>query len=125
MVKKKLLVVEDNETILEIETTLLKSLGFDVKGVPNGKAALRALTEFKPDLVLLDIVLPDIDGFKVCQYIKNDPSFKHIPVVMVTARNTVEDQKRWEQVGAACYITKPFKTVEVIKIIRQLLDEPK
>ena len=125
MVKEKLLVVEDNETILELETTLLKSLGYDVKGVINGLSALKALTEYKPDLVLLDIVLPDIDGFKICQHIKNDPSFKHIPVIMVTARNTVEDQKRWEQVGAACYITKPFKSAEVVKIIRQFLDGPK
>ena len=124
MVKKKLLVVEDNETILELETTLLKSLGFDVKGVINGMAAMTALTEYKPDLVLLDIVLPDIDGFKVCQYIKNAPSYKDIPVVMVTARNTVEDQKRWEQVGADSYITKPFKSGEVVKTIRQLLNEP-
>ena len=125
MAKKKLLVVEDNETILEIETTILKLSGYDVKGVTNGMAALRALTEFKPDLVLLDIVLPDIDGFKVCQYIKNDPSFKDIPVVMVTAGNTVENQQRWEQVGAASYITKPFKAAEVVKTVRQLLDEPK
>lgn len=123
MVKINILVVEDNETILAIQTTVLKTLGYDVRGVTSGMAALTALVEDKPDLAVLDITLPDIDGFKICQYIKNNPALKDIPVIMVTARDTDEDRKRGKQAGADCYFTKPFRAAEVTKTIRQLLDK--
>ena len=91
-------------------------------GVADGQAALNAIDEVKPDLVLLDIMLPEIDGFEVCRRIKSNSETKHIPVVMLTAKKSREDMPRGEQVGADWYITKPFKSAMVIETIQRFID---
>jgi twitching motility two-component system response regulator PilG len=119
--KKKILIVEDEESLLKLESILLISKGFEVKGVSNGRAALEAVAEDKPDLVLLDIMLPEIDGFEVCRQLKSDPATRHIPVIMLTAKKSREDMVRGEKVGADWYITKPFKSAMVIETIQRFL----
>jgi twitching motility two-component system response regulator PilG len=119
--KKKILIVEDEESLLKLESILLTSKGYEVKGVPNGQAALDALAEDLPDLVLLDIMLPEIDGFEVCRRIKADSATRHIPVIMLTAKKSREDMARGETVGADWYITKPFKSAMVIETIQRFL----
>ena len=121
MSKKKILVVEDEESLLKLESILLISKGYEVIGVPNGKAALDAIDEQKPDLVLLDIMLPEIDGFEVCRRIKNNQQTRDIPVIMLTAKKSREDMTRGENVGADWYITKPFKSAMVIETIQRFL----
>ena len=121
MAKQKILIVEDEESLLKLESILLTSKGYDVRGVSNGREALEAIAEEKPDLVLLDIMLPEIDGFEVCQRIKDDPETRDIPVVMLTAKKSREDMARGEKVGADWYITKPFKSVMVIETIQRFL----
>jgi DNA-binding response OmpR family regulator len=121
VVKKKILIVEDEESLLKLESILLTSRGYEVKGVADGKAALSVLAEMKPDLVLLDIMLPEIDGFEVCRQIKSGETTKHIPVIMLTAKKSREDMARGEQVGADWYITKPFKSAMVIETIQRFL----
>lgn len=121
MAKQKILIVEDEESLLKLESILLTSKGYDVRGVSNGQEALDAIAEEKPDLVLLDIMLPEIDGFEVCQRIKDDPDTKGIPVIMLTAKKSREDMARGEKVGADWYITKPFKSVMVIETIQRFL----
>jgi len=121
MAKKKILIVEDEESLLKLESILLTSKGYDVRGVANGQDALDAVAEEKPDLILLDIMLPEIDGFEVCQRIKDDPDTKDIPVIMLTAKKSREDMARGEKVGADWYITKPFKSVMVIETIQRFL----
>ncbi len=121
MNKKKILIVEDEESLLKLESILLISKGFDVKGVANGRAALDAVAEEKPDLVLLDIMLPEIDGFEVCRQLKSNPDTRHIPVIMLTAKKSREDMVRGEKVGADWYITKPFKSAMVIETIQRFL----
>lgn len=121
MNKKKILIVEDEESLLKLESILLISKGFEVKGVANGRAALEAVVEDKPDLVLLDIMLPEIDGFEVCRQLKSDPATRHIPVIMLTAKKSREDMVRGEKVGADWYITKPFKSAMVIETIQRFL----
>lgn len=121
MSKKKILVVEDEESLLKLESILLTSKGYEVIGVPNGKAALDAIDEQKPDLVLLDIMLPEIDGFEVCRRIKNNQQTRDIPVIMLTAKKSREDMTRGENVGADWYITKPFKSAMVIETIQRFL----
>ena len=121
MAKKKILIVEDEESLLKLESILLTSKGYDVRGASNGQEALDAIAEEKPDLVLLDIMLPEIDGFEVCQRIKDDPATKEIPVIMLTAKKSREDMARGEKVGADWYITKPFKSVMVIETIQRFL----
>jgi twitching motility two-component system response regulator PilG len=119
--KRKILIVEDEESLLKLESILLTSRGYEVKGVADGKAALVAVAEMQPDLVLLDIMLPEIDGFEVCRQIKSSEATKHIPVIMLTAKKSREDMARGEQVGADWYITKPFKSAMVIETIQRFL----
>jgi DNA-binding response OmpR family regulator len=119
--KNKILIVEDEESLLKLESILLTSKGYEVRGVPNGQAALDALAEELADLVLLDIMLPEIDGFEVCRRIKSDAATRHIPVIMLTAKKSRDDMSRGEKVGADWYITKPFKSAMVIETIQRFL----
>ncbi|MDY0212505.1 MAG: response regulator [Desulfuromonadaceae bacterium] len=121
MRKKTILVVEDEESLLKLETILLTSRGFEVIGATNGKIALEILEKEKVDLVLLDIMLPEIDGFEVCRRIKSNPETKKLPVIMLTAKKSQEDLARGNEVGADWYVTKPFKSAKVIEIIERLL----
>lgn len=121
MSKKKILIVEDEESLLKLESILLTSRGYEVKGVADGRAALEAMISMKPDLVLLDIMLPEIDGFEVCRQIKSNESSRHVPVIMLTAKKSREDMVKGEQVGADWYITKPFKSAMVIETIQRFL----
>lgn len=121
MAKQKILIVEDEESLLKLESILLTSKGYQVEGVATGTAALTAIEADPPDLVLLDIMLPEMDGFEVCQRIKQNPQTRHIPVIMLTAKKTREDMSRGEKVGADWYITKPFKSAMVIETIQRFL----
>jgi twitching motility two-component system response regulator PilG len=119
--KNKILIVEDEESLLRLESILLISKGYDVIGARNGQEALDAILIQRPDLVLLDIMLPEIDGFEVCSRIKSNPETEGIPVIMVTAKKTADDMARGEAVGADWYITKPFKSAMVIETIQRFL----
>jgi len=87
----------------------------------DGPAALEAVVSTKPDLVLLDIMLPEIDGYEVCRQIKANEATRHIPVVMLSAKKSKEDLVKGEQAGADWYITKPFKSAMVIETIQRFL----
>lgn len=119
--KKKILNVEDEESLLRLENFLLTSQGYEVTGVADGSAALEALVSTKPDLVLLDIMLPGIDGYEVCRQIKANEATRHIPVIMLSSNNSKEDLVKADLVGADGYITKPFKSAMVIETIQRFL----
>lgn len=119
--QKKILIVEDEESLLKLESILLTTKGYLVQGATTGLAALEAVADEPPDLILLDIMLPEMDGFDVCERIKTDPQTKHIPVILLTARKTHEDVARGEAVGADQYITKPFKSTMVMEAIEKLI----
>lgn len=119
--KKTILVVEDEESLLKLESILLTSKGFEVIGAANGSIALDVLEKNRVDLVLLDIMLPEIDGFEVCRRIKNNPDTKDLPVIMLTAKKSQEDLSRGDDVGADWYVTKPFKSAKVIETIERFL----
>jgi DNA-binding response OmpR family regulator len=119
--KKKILVVEDEESLLKLQSILLTIRGYTVEGAMDGQAALEAVETMNPDLILLDIMIPKIDGFEVCRQIKANEATRHIPVVMLTAKKSRDDRVMGEQVGADLYITKPFKTSMVIESIQRLL----
>ncbi|MCK4502605.1 MAG: response regulator [Desulfuromonadales bacterium] len=120
--QKKILIVEDEESLLKLESILLTTKGYLVQGATTGLAALEAVSVEPPDLILLDIMLPELDGFEVCTRIKKNPETKHIPVILLTAKKTPEDVARGKEVGAEHYITKPFKSAMVMATIEQLLD---
>lgn len=121
MKKNRILVVEDEESLLKLESILLSSKGYNVTGVMDGRSALEEIAANKPDLVVLDIMLPEMDGFEVCRRIKADPETRHIPVVMLTAKKNTQDVEHGMQVGADAYLTKPFKSAKVMEVIAGLL----
>jgi twitching motility two-component system response regulator PilG len=121
MKKGHILVVEDEESLLMLERILLTSKGYSVTGVMDGKSALEEIATEAPDLVILDVMLPGIDGFEVCRLIKENPDTCRIPVVMLSAKKGTQDVSRGLQVGADAYITKPFKSAKVIDVIEGLL----
>jgi twitching motility two-component system response regulator PilG len=120
--QKKILIVEDEESLLKLESILLTTKGYLVQGATTGLAALEAVAAEPPDLILLDIMLPELDGFEVCERIKHNPETRRIPIILLTARKTSEDVARGDAVGADQYITKPFKSAMVMETIERLLD---
>ena len=121
MIKKKILVVEDEETLLELESILLTVKGYEVEGVMDGQAALEAVAVMKPDLVLLDIMLPKIDGFEVCRRVKANEGTQHIPVILLTGKKDKEAFAMGEEAGADWFLTKPFKSAMLIESIDRFL----
>jgi len=121
VIKKKILVVEDEESLLKLQSILLTIRGYTVEGVMDGQAALEVVETMKPDLILLDIMLPKIDGFQVCRQVKANEATRHIPVIMLTAKKSMEDRVMGKRAGADMYITKPYKSSMVIETIQRLL----
>lgn len=119
--KKRILIVEDEESLLKLETILLTVSGFEVISAITGKMAIDKIGVEKFDLVLLDIMLPDIDGFEVCRQIRKDPRTAAVKIVMLTGKKNQEDHDRGVLCGADSYIVKPFKSAMIIdEINRQL-----
>lgn len=112
---RKILVVEDEYSINDILTITLINEGYKVESVFDGKTALEKIEQFKPDLVLLDLMLPDIDGFEICKKISKD----HL-VIMITARDSIFDKIVGLELGADDYIIKPFEIKEVVVRIKAL-----
>ena len=117
----KILVVDDEEDIATALSIRLKAMGFDVILAHDGMTALTKAREEKPDLILLDIMLPKLDGYKVCRILKFDEKYRHIPIIMITAKVSESDIKMGAEVGADSYIVKPFNPNELRSKIRELL----
>ncbi len=120
---KRLLLVDDAELFLELERTFLQRTGYQIYTARSGQEALRIAREARPDLVLLDLNMPGMDGDEVCREIKDDPGLKDIHVIMVTARGRDEDRVRCIEAGCDGYLTKPINRVELLARIRQALNE--
>ena len=121
MSKQKILVVEDEVSLLKLETILLSTRGYQVFSAKNGRDALECIEKEMPDLVLLDVMLPEVDGFDVCRQIKSNPMTSHIFVILLTAKRGQEDVAMGKEVKADCYMTKPFQSALVIRTIQRLL----
>jgi len=121
--KKKILVVDDSQPILELASTMLKLLGYEPLKASTGVEALKALRMETPDMALLDVILPDMDGFKICQHIRNNPDLAEMPVFMVSAKKTSEDMERGRKAGADEYVTKPFKSAEMARLIKSYIGD--
>ncbi|MEK9628844.1 MAG: response regulator [Nitrospinota bacterium] len=121
LVGMKVLIVEDIPDNAELIHKILKRLGLKITIVGTGEEALEKIPEFQPDVILLDVGLPGIDGFEVCQRLKQDPIHKDIPIIFLTAFSESSDISKGFQLGGIDYITKPFRKEEVfIRITNQL-----
>ena len=118
---KHVLTVEDDKDILELITYNLEREGYEVTGAITGEDGIDAARSEKPDLILLDLMLPGIDGLEVCRRLKADPDTAHIPIVMVTAKGEETDIVTGLELGADDYVTKPFSPRELASRIRAVL----
>lgn len=116
-----ILVVDDNPDNLEILRAYLESRGYRVAAAPDGKSALARLAEVQPDLVLLDVMMPGMDGWEVCRTIKNHPEYGATKVVMVTAKGAYEDKFEGMRSGADDYIVKPVDFQELSEKVKRNL----
>lgn len=114
----KILIVDDEQAIRDLLEMILKRERYEVAAAPDGKSALAAFDSFDPDLVLLDIMLPDISGHDLCREML---SRKKVPIIMLTARNDINDKVLGLDLGADDYITKPFDTRELLARIKAAL----
>lgn len=121
MTTQTVLIIEDEPSLQEILTYNLESRGYQVLVFDEGTAGLEGVRKHVPDIVLLDIMLPGMDGFEVCRHIRSDPLIKHLPVLMMTARGEEIDQLIGFQMGADDYVTKPFKMRVLLERIKSLL----
>ena len=120
-VSATILVVEDEPDILELVTYNLSQAGFEVDRAEDGEAGLRQATEGLPDLIILDLMLPGIDGFEVCRLLKQTEATQHIPVLMLTSRSEEVDRIVGLELGADDYVVKPFSPRELILRVKAIL----
>jgi DNA-binding response OmpR family regulator len=119
--KPKILVVEDEPDAAELVEFNLKAAGFDVVMAGNGSAAIERARMHVPDLILLDVMLPEVDGLEVCKILRRDPATSPIPIIMLTARAAELDRVLGLELGADDYMTKPFSPRELVLRVKNLL----
>lgn len=120
---KKILVVDDDPYILMSLEFLLKKNGFDVMVARNGTEALDLVEKQVPQIVLLDIMMPDVDGYAICKHIKSHKKLKDAKVVFMSAKSKESDIQKGYDLGASLYITKPFSTRQLLKQMQDLVKE--
>lgn len=121
--KQTVLVVDDDPLILRVVSTVLDLEEFDVVTATSAAEALDRLATSSPDVVVSDIMMPEMDGFELCQRIREQPAHAKLPIILLTARDGDEDRRRGIDVGGDAYLTKPFSPLELIDEIDRLLDE--
>lgn len=121
--EKKVLLVEDEKNIILGVRTCLEAVGYLVHVVEDGEAALDYVQREKPDLILLDLLLPKVDGFEVCNKLKGDADTANIPIIVLTAMSGEEDRQRVTELGADAFMTKPFRPQELWDRIKDFLPE--
>ena len=119
--KKKILLVEDEKDMAYAVTLQLEAKGYEVIAASDGRDGLDKARAQKPDLIILDLMLPKIDGYKVCRMLKFDDRYIKIPIILFTSRAQASDKKLGKEVGANAYITKPFEPRILMDKIRELL----
>ncbi len=125
MEKEKILVVDDEVDIVRLITLKLANEGFKVIGAGDGEEALKKVAEDKPDLIILDISMPKMDGWEVCEKLKAKPESKDIPIIMLTALGYIAEEFKGLQLGAVRYLKKPFDTDTLVTTVYQVLEESK
>lgn len=117
----KVMAIDDYEEILNIIQTKLSRNGYEVRTLSDSTTALEAIREFRPQLVLLDIMMPKITGFDLCDSIKSDPELRDIKVIFLTAKDMDFTRKKAQEVGADGFMSKPFSPKELLEYINQKL----
>ena len=117
----RILIVDDEPNIVLALELLMKREGYEIRTVGDGEAAVEAAKQFRPDLILLDVMMPRMDGYEVCQRLRADPALKDVAIVMLTAKGREVEREKGMALGADLYITKPFSTRDVVSKVREVL----
>ncbi|MES9852261.1 MAG: response regulator [Candidatus Thiodiazotropha sp. L084R] len=118
----EILVVDDEPNIVLSLEFLMKKAGYKVTTASNGVEALDSIKQRRPDLVLLDVMMPRMDGYEVCQAVRGDPELSSVRIIMLTARGRDVERDKGMALGADDYVTKPFATSELVEKVKSLLD---
>lgn len=118
--KKKILIIEDEREMAHVETLRLQAYGYDVTVAYDGESGLSMVRSQSPDLVLLDIMLPKMDGYELCRLLKKDPACRNIPIILVSAMDHKFDTDLGKKVGADDFFTKPFDPALLVAKIKEL-----
>lgn len=119
--RARVLVVDDEPDLVRILQFGLKAAGYEVESASDGQEGLKKAREMKPDIILLDLMLPKLDGYKVCRLLKFDERYKHIPIMILSARTQEGDQTLAHEMGANRFMTKPYDFQEILGHIQALL----
>jgi DNA-binding response OmpR family regulator len=122
---KRILVVDDEPDIVALIRLKLMREGFEVVEAHNGEAAIKMVTRSRPDLIILDIMMPGMNGWEVNERLKANPEYRDIPVIMLTALDELDEQFKSLQAGVRDYVTKPFNFDELVSSVRRVLSEEK
>jgi CheY-like chemotaxis protein len=122
--RKTVMIVDDSPTIRKILGLTLERAGYKVVAEPDGESAIERLIQVVPDMILLDIAMPKLDGYEVCKRIKQDPRTKHVPVVMLSGKGALFDKVKGHMAGATEYLTKPFETPAVLAVVTNYCEQP-
>ena len=120
---KRVLIADDEPNIVTSLEFLLRQKGYDVRVASAGDEALRAVAEFGPELVLLDVMMPRMSGYDVCQKIRENPAWHGIRIIMLSAKGRDVEVTKGMAVGADAYVTKPFSTKDLVARVQQMLGE--
>lgn len=120
---KQILIVDDEPSIIVPVQFLMEQNGYEVMVAFSGEEAMEIITEKKVDLILLDIMLPVIDGFEVCQRVRENPRWDGIKIILLTALGSEANVEKGLALGADAYITKPFSNIEIVDKVKQLLEK--
>lgn len=120
---KRVLVVDDEPNIVMSLEFLMRRAGFEVQVARNGKEALAALDGPPPDLLLLDVMMPEFDGYEVCERVRGRPEWNRTKIIMLTARGRDVERERGLALGADAYVTKPFSTRDLVEQVKRMLGD--
>jgi DNA-binding response OmpR family regulator len=119
---KEILIVDDEPSIVVPIQFLMEQQGYSVLVAENGEDALDVIYKYKPDLILLDIMLPRIDGYEVCEIVRLDPEYRNIKIIFLTAKGREVEIAKGLALGANAYVTKPFSNTELVAKVKELLE---
>ena len=123
MAEKRILVVDDEAQLVEMVVMRLEASGYEVITAHDGQEGLDKARQENPNLIILDLMLPKLDGYKVCRMLKFDEKYKNIPIILFSARAQEQDRQLGMQVGADAYITKPFEPKVLLEKIEELISK--
>ena len=119
---KKIVLIEDDSDLYSLLQYNLEKEGFQMSGSKTGKGAIDLCRSFGPDLILLDIMLPRMDGYNICQVVRKNMAYREMPIIMLSGKDGLFDKMRGKLAGSTEYITKPFDSTELVQTVKRHLD---